>query len=256
MTPWDRLAAELDAWRAAGRIAEFWWRDDDAVETTPALDRLLALRRRLEVPLAVAAVPARAQPGLGTALAAEDGVDVLQHGYAHANHRAPGERKAELGADRDLWEIAREIADGRGRMDAVFGEGKWLEVMVPPWNRIAPTVVALLPGLGFRGLSAFHARSSAEIVPELVAVNTHVDIIDWPGTRAFAGEEACIAAAAGHLAAKRTAAADAGEATGLLTHHLAHDDSSWAFVERFVAATAAHDAARWLSARDAFADPA
>ncbi len=27
---WDRLAAELDRWDAAGRRATFWWRDDDA----------------------------------------------------------------------------------------------------------------------------------------------------------------------------------------------------------------------------------
>ena len=43
MTGWDRLSIELDAWSAAGRAAEFWWRDDDAIDTTPALDRLLSL---------------------------------------------------------------------------------------------------------------------------------------------------------------------------------------------------------------------
>lgn len=38
---WDRLAAELDRWDAAGRRATFWWRDDDAVAPTPALDACL-----------------------------------------------------------------------------------------------------------------------------------------------------------------------------------------------------------------------
>jgi hypothetical protein len=256
MSAWNLLAAELDAWAEAGWTAAFWWRDDDAVEATPALARLLGLRRTLDVPLAIAAIPARARPDLADALRGETGIEVLQHGYAHANHRPAGERKTELGSDRDLWTVAREIAEGRGRMDAVFGEGKWLDVMVPPWNRIDAPVIALLPGLGFRGVSTYDARPAAEPVPELVAVNTHVDVIDWTGTREFAGDDACLGDAVAHLAAKRSGEADAGEATGLLTHHLAHDEASWDFIARFVAATAAHRAARWISARDTFPEPA
>ncbi len=256
MSAWDRLSAELDAWGTAGRTATFWWRDDDAVEATPALGRLLGLRRDLGVPLAIAAIPARARADLAEALRAEADIDLLQHGYAHANHRPPGDgKKTELGSDRDLWTVAREIADGRGRMDTVFGEGKWLDVMVPPWNRIDPPVVALLPALGFNGLSTFHVRPAAEPVPELIAVNTHIDVIDWPGTRAFSGDEACIGATLAHLSAKRTGRADAGEPTGLLTHHLAHDEASWDFIGRFVRATSAHKAARWISACDAFPEP-
>lgn len=255
MTGWDALAAELDAWGAAGRTAEFWWRDDDAVAATPALDRLLALRRTAAVPLALAVIPARADATLAAALAGETGIDVLQHGYAHANHRPEGAKKAELGADRPLWDIAREIADGRGRLDTLFGDGGWCEVMVPPWNRIAPAVAALLPGLGFVGLTTFHARAAAEAAPGVTAVNTHVDLIDWPGTRAFAGDEACLAAAVAHLAAKRAGTADAAEPTGMLSHHLAHDEGCWAFAGRFLAVTASHAAVRWRDARTLFPEP-
>ncbi len=38
---WDRLERELDAWRAAGRPADLWCRDDDACRDSPALARLL-----------------------------------------------------------------------------------------------------------------------------------------------------------------------------------------------------------------------
>ena len=183
MTAWDRLTAELDAWAAAGRIAEFWWRDDDAVDATPALDRLFALRADLDLPLALAVIPAKARPALAGALDGQTGIDILQHGYAHASHRPAGEKKAELGADRELWEIARELSDGRGRMLDLFGE-TWLDVMVPPWNRIDPPIVNLLPGLGFHGLSAFKARAAIGDPDRLTVVNTHVDIIDWTGTRA------------------------------------------------------------------------
>ena len=44
MTGWADLDAELDRWKAAGRAATLWWRDDDATRPTPALDRLLALQ--------------------------------------------------------------------------------------------------------------------------------------------------------------------------------------------------------------------
>src|SRR5216684_8019215 len=52
---WLDLERELDAWRAAGRSATLWWRDDDAVRPTPALDRLLAIAAG--VPLALAVIP-------------------------------------------------------------------------------------------------------------------------------------------------------------------------------------------------------
>lgn len=255
MTAWTDLSAELDLWADAGQVATFWWRDDDAVAPTPALDRLLNLRRETEVPLAIAVIPAMAEPTLGDALS-DDGIDVLQHGYAHKSHREPPAKKAELGEDRALWDIAGELADGRGRMFDVFGDDGWVEAMVPPWNRIDDPVTALLPGLGFHGLSTFKPRAAAEPVPGLTAVNTHVDIVDWEGARDFAGNEAVLGAAISHLAARREGRADRDEATGLLTHHLAHDDGCWDFIGEFIAATAGHAAARWVSARSLFPVPA
>jgi hypothetical protein len=254
MTAWDRLSAELDAWAVAGRIAEFWWRDDDAIDATPALDRLLTLRADLELPLALAVIPANARPSLVTVLKGQAGIDILQHGYAHISHRPAGEKKAELGADRDLWDIARDVSDGRGRMLDLF-EGDWLDVMVPPWNRIDPAVINLLPTLGFHGLSTFNIRSTPEKSSDLTVVNTHVDIIDWTGTRGYAGDDAVLSAAIDHLASKRTGSADAAEATGMLSHHLAHEEGCWGFIEKFGRITAAHPAARWRSAMDLFPVP-
>ena len=46
-TIWEPLAEELERWRLAGRRADFWLRDDDAVEPTAELDRLLGLTRHL-----------------------------------------------------------------------------------------------------------------------------------------------------------------------------------------------------------------
>ena len=43
MNGWLRLDRELDAWRAAGRTADLWCRDDDACRDSAALARLIDL---------------------------------------------------------------------------------------------------------------------------------------------------------------------------------------------------------------------
>ncbi len=124
--------------------------------------------------------------------------------------------------------------------------------MVPPWNRIHRDVIPLLPGLGYEGLSSFSARAVQPPVPGLVVVNTHVDIIDWPDTRAFGGDGLVLGAAVAHLTARRAGTVDGTEPTGLLTHHLAHDPGCWNFIRQFISETAACPAVRWLGADEAF----
>ena len=77
-----------------------------------------------------------------------------------------------------------------------------------------------------------------------------VSLASWFGT--VGGESTALAAAIGHLAAKRAGAADDEEPTGLLTHHLVHDPGCWAFIRRFVNEISTHPAACWISARNAF----
>jgi len=82
-------------------------------------------------------------------------------------------------------------------------------------------------------------------------VNTHVDIIDWRGTRAFVGEAAALGALLSHLSAKLRNQADAGEPTGVLTHHAVHDAASWSFIERLFERTRALGA-HWAEASALF----
>ncbi len=248
---WSDLARELDAWGAAGRIAAFWWRDDDATAPSAALDRLLSVAG--EVPLALAVIPARAEPALADRLRGWP-VAVLKNGAAHRNHAPPDARKCELVAERPAGEVDGELVAGRERLAALF-PAAFLPVLVPPWNRIAAAVTARLPGLGFRGLSTLAPRGSAVPVPGLVQANVHADIVDWRGGRRFRGEAAVLGAIVAHLAARRAGRADPGEATGLLTHHLVHDAASLRFLERLTATLAEHPAARWIAPAALFAAP-
>ena len=82
-----QLAHELRAWRSAGRAAQLWWRDDDARQGTPALDRLLALSDRHGAPLALAAIPGPGVREIARAVFGRPQVVVIQHGVDHVNRR-------------------------------------------------------------------------------------------------------------------------------------------------------------------------
>ena len=195
------MSGELDAWAAAGRTATLWWRDDDAVAPTRALDTLIAHGERHGVPLCLAVIPARAEPALATRIAESAQVAVAVHGYDHVNRAAPGERKCELCPSRDPEEAAAELSAGRARLTELFGE-QAIALLVPPWNRIAAAVVPHLPAVGFAGLSALGPRASALPAPGLVAVNTHADIIDWK-VRRFIGTATASERLVRHLQSRR-----------------------------------------------------
>lgn len=247
---WDALTAELDAWAAAGRTATLWWRDDDAVKPTPDLERMIALSVETGAPLALAVIPAGVTDALAPVVDAAPTITVLQHGWSHANHAAPPAKKAELGADRLAAAVLAELAEGRAVLDRLFGP-RALPVLVPPWNRIAPGVVAALPGAGFAGLSVFGPRCVSTV--NMVCVNTHIDPVAWKTGKRFLGDAESLGMAVAHLRARRLGAADADEPTGLLTHHLAMDDETWAFTARFLSVAHRHPAARWLAADTLFA---
>jgi hypothetical protein len=251
---WAGLFAELDSWATAGRTATLWWRDDDADGASPALTRLLTLQQRTGIPLALAVVPARLEPSLATLLASHESVSVLQHGYSHANFAAEGERKIELDGSRPATYVIADLAVGQQTLAAIPG---WQPVLVPPWNRIAPHLVPLLPELGYRGLSTLGARDRRIAVRGLVRNNVHVDPIDWHGRHGqpgcFAGEAAALDMLTHHLRDRREGRADADEASGLMTHHKVQDAAVWDFVEHLIATTTAHPAVRWCAASELFA---
>src|SRR5262249_44907437 len=117
MSGWQALDDEIARWRDPGRGIELWWRDDDAGHTRAALGRLRELQRAPGGPLALAVVPAHATEALAKRLAAVLAIDVLQHGYAHANHALPPDKKCELGPHRPAMLVLGELGTGRMAME-------------------------------------------------------------------------------------------------------------------------------------------
>jgi hypothetical protein len=243
---WQPLIEELDAWAAASRRATLWWRDDDAIEPTPALDRMLRLVNRYRVPLGLAVIPASAEGTLANRLSQETLVEVLQHGFRHDNHAQPGERAAEFGAQRT---IDVRLADAREGARLLEGFPRLAPIFVPPWNRYD---VDLGPGLaqqGFRAVSAF--GPAKQLFLPLVECNCHVDIISWRTTRGFAGVDKTVRKLTDQLRARRDGSGVAHEATGVLSHHRVHDEGCWQFLDQLFARLDGHSAVRWIGPLEA-----
>ncbi|QKK34166.1 polysaccharide deacetylase (plasmid) [Rhizobium indicum] len=240
---WDPLHRELDRWQAAGRVARFWLRDDDAVEPTQALETLMALAGQSQVPLTLAVIPGLTGEALAARLVEGAAVAVAVHGWSHTNHAGPEKKKQELGGDRPAEVVLGELDEGFRLLQRLH-PARFLPVLVPPWNRIDAALIPALPGLGFAALSVYGRAKQGGPVPLL---NTHVDIIDWHGTRGGRSEADLVAELVAEL---RHRFAGSDEPVGVLTHHLVHDAAAWDFLSALFAVTDRHPGVRWSSASE------
>lgn len=239
----DLLKDVLNRAADDGRRFVFWLRDDDAIEPTAPLERLLIGTEQARVPLTLASVPANATEALAGRIAAASHVSIAPHGWRHKNHAPAPEKKQELSLHRGQLTVAQEIEAGLARIDALFGP-QAVAMLVPPWNRIDAAILPLLGTMGFRALSVFGPEKRNMPVPLL---NTHIDIIDWKGTRG--GRDADILFAEmvqriGELTDNRL------DTVGILTHHLAHDEAAWSFLDILFELTADHPAVKWMRSED------
>lgn len=234
-----RFAKTLDQAAGRGIKIPFWWRDDDAVDATPALEKLLALAQKHKVPLALAVVPKQATAALAERLANERSVSVLQHGWRHRNHAPDGEKQAELGYHRPVEAALDELRLGFDRLTELFPIS-FLPVLVPPWNRIADGVRERSKEIGLTRLSTFGAAPTGD--PHWI--NVHLDIIEWRPVRRPLKPAAAYAVLATEM--DRRLAGDP-EPIGIMTHHLVHEEANWAFLDDLFGLIAKHPAITWPS---------
>ena len=240
------LVAELDRWQAAGRAATFWLRDDDAIEPTAALEQLLDSTGRHQVPVVLAVIPAGTGPALAQRLVGVSHAAVAVHGWAHINHATGGRKKQELGSpDRQAETVLAELSDGYRLLSDLFGD-RFTPLLVPPWNRIDASLLPSLGGIGFSALSVFGAEKRAPIR----MLNTHVDVMDWHGTRGGRDHPVLVA----EVLARLRHVFEHGGTVGVLTHHLVHDRTVWDFLDGLFSATSGHPACRWASITDILAE--
>ncbi|WP_300018269.1 polysaccharide deacetylase family protein [uncultured Roseobacter sp.] len=228
---WSPLRAELALWRAENRVLPIWWRDDDAVDTTPALDELSQLATDLDMPAHLAIIPAFAQQALADCVTQQPLLVATVHGWAHENRAPEGQKKAEFGQVHA--DTSKQLTHGLSRLRALFGE-RLVPALVAPWNRLHPDVLPLLVQSAYKAVSTFTPRVKQYPVPGLLQVNTHIDPINWRGTRDLVSPDNIIAQTVQHLEARRQGAEDATEPLGYLTHHLVHTPDIWSFSRAFL----------------------
>ncbi len=236
------LEIELFRWRLAGRRARLWWRDDDAAGATPALERLLAISAAGATPLTLAVVPAGRKAALADLLAGALQADVVQHGVDHRNRRA-GPVAGEFPHDWPRVRLTTELAWGWARIAGLPGA---LPVFVPPWNDAHPQLERALAECGYAGWSA---NGAVEQAPGGRRMDVHLDLLRWRGGARFRGQGRLLADLRRELARRRKAGLWTAP-VGLLTHHLAHDEAAWAFLERFIGWCGRRDGLEWFALRD------
>lgn len=236
---WRPLQDELAHWRDAGLTADLWLRDDDAIEPSPALDRLIDLAREFDVAVALAIIPYRTGPALAQRLDGERRIHPIIHGWSHANHAPSSEKKQELGHHRPRGAMLGDLSMGFARLSELYG-GRLVPMLVPPWNRIDPSLLDDLPALGFAGLSAFGHKLASR--PGLTIANTHIDIVDSHAGNACRDHGVLVAALAKELTEARLAG---GQPVGILSHHLVSDEEAFRFLRDLFTEAAQSGAARW-----------
>ena len=244
---WEALDAELDRW--APMKAVFWWRDDDAVASTPALHRLLSLQNDLDLPLHIAAIPALASPCLAQKIDGCAGrrVRILAHGWKHDNRAAVAEVTSEFPASRSPADVRRELRMGQRLLADMFGP-RLAPVFVPPWNRFACRLVGLLDEAGFTHLSMdgdFH-------VAKIPTCNVHADVIDWRTTKA-AHLDTLLATIVTALRLRRWQVIPKSAPIGVVTHHRAHDESIWKLTFTLLCRLKTHSSVAFAEASELFA---
>ncbi|WP_426417754.1 polysaccharide deacetylase family protein [Aestuariirhabdus sp. LZHN29] len=237
---WSRLNEELELWKDHNTPLTLWWRDDDACSDTAALEQLLTLADQYRLPLSLAVIPQRLERSLISCLDSVTGVSCLLHGYDHTSYAAPGERNQELGDHRPIDVVLQSLRRGHQHLQQELPH-HYQPVLVPPWNRINQRLLSHLPEIGLSGLSTLGPRIPR---PQLSVNNVHLDLIDWK-RRCFAGEDSVISQLIEHLKQRRQGQVDSTEATGIMTHHLAHDAASWVFLRQLLEFLSAYEQVVW-----------
>lgn len=238
---WSLLTKELDLWSKAGLAPRLWLRDDDAIAPSVALDRLLTLSGRYEVPLVLAVIPEPTGEDLASHLHDNTLVSVAVHGWRHANYAQASEKKQELGRHRPATDVIAELARGNSKLSGLHGE-RLLPMLVPPWNRIDPSLVPIIPTAGFSAISAFADELLDLQTGDLAIINTHLDIIDWSTRR---GADPAVLAAQ-FVAELRKSREGSQHPVGILTHHIVHDEAAWDFLDQLLEMTALGNSCKWL----------
>ncbi len=140
------------------RPAYLFIRDDDVKAAGGYFKEFFRLFLEKDLPVVYAVIPDGLDSRLAGMLKRQKArtpglLDIVQHGWSHADHSRPGERKYEFGPSRCAACQGRDLKRGMSVMKSVFGK-MFTSVFVPPFHGYDATTLGLVKKCRFAGFSA------------------------------------------------------------------------------------------------------
>jgi predicted deacetylase len=161
-------------------MKDFFLRCDDVTRPDAPFRRVVALFEKAELPLSCAVIPALAAKSLARFLrsrtAAGARLEVLQHGFTHAEHAGNRYLKQEFGPARAYRDQRADIAAGKKLLAGLFGKLS-RPVFVPPFHMYNTDTLKALAALRFRALSA--SRRPEALPRGLAFLGTRVTVNEY-----------------------------------------------------------------------------
>ncbi len=223
------IKKELSLWQQNGQQCHFWWRDDDATQDTPALQKLIDLHQQTKIPVALSVIPKFAHVTLLQQIKNLPQISILQHGWQHRNYELPEQPFSEFGSSRDSEIIRQELRTGRNLLKAMFAK-QFVTGFVAPWNNLA---AKHWPEFDQYDLVSFHDGAANQMPSKFKQLNVHIDILRWRKYPKFRGTTRTIKAILKQLKQRRTDQ-QFDKPIGIMSHHLVMDNASWQFLTKLL----------------------
>jgi hypothetical protein len=138
--------------------ARLFIRDDDVWTRDKKFRFFFDLAIDHNLPVVYAAIPGKMDKGLIRFLCRAKEktpqlLDIVQHGWVHANHSLDKRTKYEFGPSRDYGSQHMDIKQGQRKMRQAFGE-YFVPAFVPPYHGYDKCTLQVLDEEGFRIFSA------------------------------------------------------------------------------------------------------
>jgi len=159
-----------------GYHIQAWWRDDDVIDDTEELKKLISFSCLNKIPVNLAVIPQKLSNEAVILIKQYAHLSVIQHGYSHTNYANVGDPLNEFGLLRSLEIQLKEIRIGFEKLITAFGN-QFVPVFVPPWGHIAESVIEQVSTIGIKGISLIGDHD--KMYPNLINNNVHVDIHSW-----------------------------------------------------------------------------